>query len=115
MSAETAEQVAVRVIVARSAMSAIVYGSGFADKEYPEIVWSICGLPVTNEIVVLAEVGGLKLGKAHQSSLAWPAMVDRIFGIDVDDQRLALWLSAQLWASTSDQLIGEALRIRTNT
>jgi len=103
MSAETAEQIAVRVIVARSDMSAIDYGAGFADKEYPEIVWSICGLPETNEIVVIAivviaEVGRLKLGKAHQTSLAWPAMVDRIFRIDVDDQKLALRLSAQLLA-----------------
>lgn len=72
----------------------------------------MCGLPGTNEIVVMAAVGTLKLGMAHPSILAWPAMIDRIFGIDVDDQRLALWLSEQLWNAHSDRLIAEALRLR---
>ena len=112
MSAETAEQVALRASAALESRSAIDYGSSFADKQYPEIVWSMCGLPSTNEIAVIATVGDLRFGMAHRSVLEWPAMIDRIFGIDVDDQRLALWLSEQLWASHSEQLIAAALQIR---
>jgi len=86
MSSESAEQIALRVRQALEDASAIDYGSGFSDKDYPEVVWSMCGLPGSNEIVVVAAVGKLSLGMAHPSSLAWPAMIDRIFGIDVDDQ-----------------------------
>lgn len=92
--------------------AAINYGSGFTDKEYPEIVWSMWGLPATNEIAVIAEVGSLKLGMARVSGLLEPAMIDRIFGIDVNDQRLALWLSKELWDAHSERLIAEALRVR---
>ncbi|WP_421793237.1 hypothetical protein [Hydrocarboniphaga effusa] len=115
MSAETPGEVAERVAKARNTMSAIDYGSGFSDKEYPEIIWSMCGLTKTSEIVVMAEVGDLKIGKAHRSGLSYPHMVDRIFGIDIDDQRLALWLSSQLWDSNANQLITEALRVRAKT
>jgi hypothetical protein len=87
MSDESPEQVAARANAAFLGETAIDYGSGFTDKEYPEIVWSMCGLPGTNEIAVIAEVGNLRLGKACFSGLVWPAMIDRIFGIDVDDQR----------------------------
>lgn len=112
MSNESPEQVAARASAALVGDAAIDYGSGFTDKEYPEIVWSMCGLPASNEIVVTATVGALHLGMAHPSGLAWPAMIDRIFGIDVDDQRLAFWLSEQLWNALSVRLIAEALRVR---
>jgi len=112
MSDESPEQVAARAAAALERQSSIDYGSGFSDKEYPEIVWAMCGLPESNEILVMAAVGTLKLGMAHPSSLAWPAMIDRIFGIDVDDQRLAFWLSEQLWNAHSVRLIAEALRVR---
>lgn len=52
MNDETQEQVAVRVITALIGNAAIDYGSGFTDKEYPEIVWAMCGPPDTNEIAV---------------------------------------------------------------
>lgn len=112
MSIETPEEVVTRVQAALAGQSVIDYGSGYTDKEYPEIVWSMWGLPDTNEMAVIAAVGTLELGMAHRSILEWPAMVDRIFGIDVDDQRLAFWLSEQLWNAHSDRLIAEALRIR---
>lgn len=109
---ETPGQVAIRACRALETRSAIDYGSGFTDKEYPEIRWSMCGLPGTNEIVVVASVGDLQLGIAHRSHLEWPAMVDRIFGIDVDDRQLAFWLSEQLWNAHSERLVAEALRVR---
>jgi hypothetical protein len=115
MTDESPEQVAKRAQVALETQAAIDYGSGFTDKEYPEIAWSMCGLPETNEIVIIAAVGAIQLGMAHLSGLAWPAMIDRIFGIDIDDQRLALWLSEQLWNAHSNQLIAEALRLRPSS
>ncbi|WP_295683821.1 hypothetical protein [Nevskia ramosa] len=112
MSEESPEEVAVRVSIALSGEAASDYGSGFIDKEYPEIVWSMYGLPDTNEIAVIAEVGSLQLGMAHVSALLWPAMIDRVFGIDVDDQRLALRLSKELWDAHSERFVAEALRVR---
>lgn len=112
MSIESPEEAAVRVSAALIGGTAINYGSGFTDKEYPEIVWSIRGLPDTNEIAVIIEVGSLKPGMAHASGLLWPAMIDRIFGIDVDDQRLALWPSKEMWDVHSDLLVAAALRVR---
>lgn len=115
MSNESSEEVAVRVRIARIDEAVCDYGSGFADKEYPEIVWSMYGLPDTNEIAVIAEVGSLKLGMTHVSAVLCPAMIDRIFGIDIDDQRLALWLSKELWEAHSERLVTEALRVRGDT
>lgn len=115
MSDESPALIAARVSAALLSEAAIDYGSGFTDKEYPEIVWSMYGLPGTNEIAVIAEVGSLKLGMAHVSSLVWPAMADRIFGIDIDDQRLALWLSKELWEAQSDRLAAEAIRVRQSS
>lgn len=112
MSSESPERTAERINTALISKVTIDYGSGFADKEYPEIVWSTYGLPETNEISVVAEVGNLELGIAHVSGLAWPAMVDRQFGIDVSDQQLAFRLSDELWDAHSERLITEALRIR---
>jgi hypothetical protein len=109
---ENPELVAIRARQALETQCAIDYGSGFTDKEYPEIRWSMCGLPDTNEIAVIASVGHLQLGIAHRSRLEWPAMIDRIFGIDVDDQQLAFWLSEQLWNAHSGPLVAEALRVR---
>jgi hypothetical protein len=113
MSNEPPEEVAVRIGIALTDEAASDYGSGYADKEYPEIVWSIYGLPDTNEIVVVAEVGSLKLGMAQVSGLLWPAMVDRTYGLDVDDRRLAHWLSNELWDAHSKRLVAEALRLRS--
>lgn len=109
---ETPEQVARRAHQALEAQSAIDYGSGFIDKEYPEIRWSMCGLVDTNEIVIIAIVGAVQLGIAHRSQLEWPAMIDRVFGIDIADQQLAFWLSERLWSVHSKRLASEALRLR---
>ncbi|WP_292999922.1 hypothetical protein [Nevskia sp.] len=112
MSNESPEEIAVRVRTALIDEAASDYGSDFKDKEYPEIVWSMYGLLRTNEIAVIAEVGSLKLGMARVSSVVWPAMIDRIFGVDIEDRNLALWLSKELWDVRSNQLVTEAMRVR---
>ena len=109
---ETAEEVAARLVEAITGGRAISYDSRIGDKEHPELNWSIFGLPDTHEIVVLAEVGDLRLGEAEQSSLLVPAMEERVFGIDVVDQQLANNLSDQLWTEQSPRLIEAIHRSR---
>ena len=102
------EAVASRIAQAIAQGRGIEYGSEMPDKEYPGISWSIFGLPETNEIAVTVRAGNLRLGMIAPSTLIHPAMVDRIFGIDVSDQQLAHSLSDQLWAAHSALLIAQA-------
>jgi hypothetical protein len=109
---ESPEDVVMRLLVALRKNQAIEYGAGMKDKEVPEITWARFGLFESNEIVVTATVGVLCLGNSGPSSLIYPAMIDRIFGPDVEDVELASQLADQLWTAHSDRLIAEALRIR---
>lgn len=76
-----------------------------ADKDYPEIKWSIYGVPKTNEIVVKVEANDLAFYIAGESNLYSPHMSNRIFGLDVADQELADDLSNQLWDSKKTDLL----------
>jgi hypothetical protein len=67
------------------------------DKDFPEIRWTIFGAPNTDEIIVRAQVHGKSFYMAGASPLLYPSMIDRIFGIDIDDHALASSLSNQLW------------------
>ncbi len=109
---ESPEEVASRVIEALVHGQAIDYVNGTTDKEYPEVMWAVFGLPLTREIVVIARVGDLRLGKAAASTLLVPPMEERVYGIDVSDQILANELSDTLWAEQSERLIAAALRRR---
>lgn len=82
------------------------------DNEYPEISWQIFGLTDTNEIAVVARCGELRIGICRESGLLYPAMADRMFGIDVADQQLAMQLSDKLWNEASERLTNEARRLR---
>lgn len=112
---ESAEAVALRVAAELQAQTAIDYSDDLTDKEYPEITWFQYGLSATNEIAVVARVGREQLGQAEPSTLLIPSMADRIWGMDVDDQRLALWISEQIWKQHSGRLISEALRVRKSS
>lgn len=109
---ESTEQTAIRVLDALAAGTAIPYATAMLDKQYPEIQWAILGLPDRNEIAVVAQIGDLRLGKARASTLLFPAMHDRIFGIDMSDQVLAARLADELWAAYSERLITAVLRRR---
>jgi hypothetical protein len=74
------------------------------DREHPGIQWTVYGLPQTHEIVVCATAGGKEFFKSATSRLTYPAMDDRIFGIDVVDNELAEELSLQLWESHGTEL-----------
>lgn len=74
------------------------------DREHPGIQWTVYGLPGTNEIVVCAEVSGKEFYQAAPSRLTYPAMIDRRFGIDVEDNQLAEELSSALWEEHGEEL-----------
>jgi hypothetical protein len=104
--------VAGRISAAIVRCDAICYGVGIADKEYPEITWERFGLISTNEIAAIARVGALCFGIVAPSRLMYPAMVERIFGMDVWDDQLSRELSGQLWTQLGEQLTAEVMRLR---
>lgn len=83
------------------------------DKEYPEIIWHCYGLTASNEVAVIARCGNLEIGACRESSLLFPVMADRIWGMDVDDVDLALLLSEEIWNRDGERLLAEARRIKT--
>jgi hypothetical protein len=90
---------------------AVDYGTS-PDNEFPEITWQQLGLFDSNEIAVVARVGTVVVVLKETSALLLPHMQDRVFGIDVADQQLALSLSAKVWEQHGPELSREALRIR---
>lgn len=112
MNNELPEAVVKRLAAAMRREEVIDYGVGMPDKEVPEVTWARYGLIESNEVVVTATVGALCLGIADESWLIYPAMIDRIFGMDVHDVELAAQLAEKLWSTHSDMLLAEAARIR---
>ena len=97
MDVETSDQVLSRLAQAKADMKAICFGEGMRDKEQPEVMWSQYGLIDTNEIVVIARYCALEFAIVGPSPLIYPAMADRIFGMDLADMDFALSLADRLW------------------
>ena len=112
MSDLTPEATAQRVEEALEQGAAIQFAEGMTDRFFAEITWSIVGLPQTNEIVVIVKVGDLQLALADQSPLLVPSMAERLFGLDISDQRLAERLSEMLWQAHSAHLLAKVQEIR---
>lgn len=112
MTTESPDETAARVLEAVAGQWAIDYGS-FPDKELPEIQWAVFGLPASNEIAIVASVGAVRVAIAQSSELLFPAMADRILGMDVLDGQLAQHMSEQLWDAQSARLIDEAIKFRS--
>lgn len=91
---------------------AISFGPPIADKEHPEIMWQCYGLVTSNEVAVIARCGELEIGACRESGLLYPHMADRIFGMDVADQDLALQLSEAIWSRDGERLLEEARRTK---
>jgi|GEM_PF-2801097 hypothetical protein len=68
-----------------------------SDKEHPEVHWGVYGDVKTNEIVVIATLEGKKYEKREKSPILHPAMIDRIFGIDIADGDVAARLSNEIY------------------
>lgn len=75
----------------------ILFYKNSPDKEHPEVLWSVYGATDTNEIIVCARRGSLAFFHSGPSPLIWPAMGDRIYGIDVSDEATAQKLGIELW------------------
>lgn len=75
----------------------ITFDQGLPDRANKEVLWSLYGLIETNEIVVIARYRDLEFGLAGPSPLIHPGMIDRIFGMDVDDRSFAGSLADALW------------------
>lgn len=111
-ASESAEAAALRVAEIIGCEQAIEYAAAMPDNDHPGITWSIFGLPASGEIAVLVRAGTLVLGMVAPSTLLVPTMSERIFGIDISDERLAERLSDELWAEHSARLISAALQHR---
>lgn len=90
----------------------IIYGEDFPDNQYSEIRWSQYGLTETNEIAVMVKCGAIAIAAKARSPLLTPAMVDRVWGMDVLDRQLSFKLADKIWESFSDELIREAELLR---
>jgi hypothetical protein len=73
------------------------YHENIPDKEFSFVKLSIYGAPDTNELFVKLTNGRDTFVEVIQSGLLWPAMADRIFGMDVEDSRDAFNLADRMW------------------
>lgn len=71
------------------------------DKEYPEIKWFCYGAYEENQpagnLHVWAEYKGKTYKRVVPAATFWPAMVDRMWGIDVHDQQKAFNVSNEIF------------------
>jgi hypothetical protein len=87
----------------------IPYYEDQPDTEFPRVKYSVYGVPKTNELFVQVSNGTLTFVDVVKSALIWPAMGDRVFGIDVDDDRLAKRLADQMWEKHRSTLVAQRL------
>lgn len=83
---------------------AIPYLVDNPDREHPRVRWCIYGVPETNQLFVSATNGAFTVVRSVASPVVLPPMHDRIFGIDVDDLRVAGDLSAAIWQDHAREL-----------
>jgi len=112
MSIPTRKNVATMVRAAVQSKQAITFGPPAEDKEHPEITWQCYGLIPSNEIAVIARCGDVEIGACRKSPLLVPVMADRIFGMDVADEEVAMRLSEEIWSSHAEQLLAAAQSCR---
>jgi hypothetical protein len=85
--------------------NAIPYHVDFPDKEFSHIKLSIYGAPETNELFVKLTNGTATFVETVKSGLLYPAMADRIFGMDVLDSQLAFNLADAMWEKHKSVLV----------
>jgi hypothetical protein len=83
----------------------IVYHDRIPDREFPHVKCSIFGALKTNELFVRVENGKLAYVAVAPSPLDFPVMADRVFGLDVLDEKVAFGLADQLWEQHKADLI----------
>lgn len=75
------------------------------DREYAHITCSIYRVPKTNELFVRLTNGVVSVVAVTPSPVPFPAMADRVFGIDVADSNAALALADKLWEQHREELL----------
>lgn len=91
---ETPEARLERLLRARAC---IVYHDDLPDPEFPHVRCSIFGAPKTNELFVKLTNGTVTFVAVTPSPVSFPAMADRLFGLDDSDHSVAFGLADQLW------------------
>ena len=82
----------------KAAQQLIPYMEDVKDKEDPQVCWSVYGNPQTNEILVRLAGEKATLIGAKPTEVLFPAMADRVFGIDMADEQLAEAMSLDMYA-----------------
>jgi hypothetical protein len=83
------------------------YRTKIPDKEIDGLFWSVTGNPDDETITVTATKGSLVFSETAKSTIVCPKMRDRIWGIDHEDDMLALRLSAKIFREHEIQLNGD--------
>lgn len=104
---ESASDARVRLDQVLQSNTCIVYHDCIPDREFPHVKCSIYGAPKTNELFVRVENANVAFVGVTPSLLMYPAMSDRIFGLDVLDQEVAFGLAEELWERHKAELIRE--------
>jgi hypothetical protein len=87
------------------AEKAFPYHVDLPDKEFSYVKLSIYGAPETNELFVKLTNGRVTFVEAVKSGLLYPAMADRIFGMDVLDSQVAFNLADAMWKKHKSTLV----------
>lgn len=85
--------------------SCIPFHVDLPDKEYPFIKLSIYGSAKTNELFVKITNGRMTFVETLPSPLLFPAMADRIWGMDAEDSAEAFRLADTIWERHKIDLI----------
>ena len=88
-----------------AANEVITFEAGLPDKEFPYVVCSMWGVIPTNELFVRLTNGEVSFVDFVPSPLQVPPMVDRRFGMDVDDANAAGALADYIWERHKHELI----------
>jgi len=75
------------------------------DHEHQYIRLSVYGVPDTNELLIRLSNGEVSFVEAIPSPLVFPAMGDRIFGMDVMDHEAAINHALAMWEKHKAALI----------
>ena len=104
-SKEPTDPVVAAVRKALESNQAITFGPPAEDKEHPQITWQCYGLIATNEIAVIARCQELEIGACQESTLLYPVMAERVFGMDLNDEELAFRMADEIWAQHGERLL----------
>jgi hypothetical protein len=75
------------------------------DKEFPNVKWFVYGLIDTEELLIAVANTTKIFYEVVRSPVYFPKMIDRVWGIDIDDNQVAIEISDKLWKEHKEELI----------